>query len=393
MARLCTGTVNMVQCHSGPPCYPGIPSLNVLLLASGVENTSFFNSWPSRNANRSSSRRVYHHDVGHRIHPVVLVQEYPIGREGVVDRPVLDDLLHVVEVVQQHLLEQRIPCNITCNLLGRDVVELVVLLHPQKERGSDRVVQLPPRDVAVVVLRTVLVLVTIRREGVQVRRRVVDAAERRSARVHARAEGSLVAIVLVAQAGEVVGGARDAEGTVVGARAERVRIPVEDVAVDAVVLEAAPARRPQSIVGIEAVVDIAASSDDGVEDFANDAVVYVLGIVLGVGSTVRPIARPPALSHRPDELLAPPVPVHFRAQPLGEVVVETAPHGRGRAGPVDVPPDVPLLRRRPMSRGERAARGAPVRVAARRGRDEEGGEEREARRRRGHDFLPEPTKG
>ena len=88
-----------------------------------------------------STRSILHTNLAHdRVRPVLLVQKYRIGIEFVVDRAVHYYLFDVVEVMQYHLREERITGGISLKLRGVDVVELVVLLHPQEQRGTDGVV-------------------------------------------------------------------------------------------------------------------------------------------------------------------------------------------------------------------------------------------------------------
>mmetsp|Transcript_47585 Transcript_47585/g.101111 ORF Transcript_47585/g.101111 Transcript_47585/m.101111 type:complete len:204 (-) Transcript_47585:420-1031(-) len=193
-----------------------------------------------------SGKLIYDNLVSDRVFPINLIQKYSIRVELLVHRsiglshrfcPIRDHLIDIVKVMQQHLSEQLVPGAIFLNLLGANIVKFVVLLNPQEQRRTDGVVQLPPRDVAVIVLRAVLVRVAVRGEVVRAAWGVVDAAEGGGARGEALAEGAALLVVLVAEVGEVVGGAGDAEGAGVGADALVVLVRAEDVAVYGVFLQ------------------------------------------------------------------------------------------------------------------------------------------------------------
>ena len=114
-------------------------------------------------------------------------------------------------MMKQHSRHERIIGLIPLDLLSGDVEELIVLLHPKEERRPDGVVQLPPSDVAIIVLCAVLVRVAVRGKEILLSRCIVDAAEPWRARIDAGFEGAIVSVVLVAEPRNVVRRARHAE--------------------------------------------------------------------------------------------------------------------------------------------------------------------------------------
>ena len=96
--------------------------------------------------------------------------------------------------------------------------------------------QFPPHDVAITILWTILVGVAIGRQVIGFARRVMDAAKGWLACLEALLEGSVDAIVLIADGGEIRRRAWYIERAGVGTCALVVFVSIEDVSVDIVPL-------------------------------------------------------------------------------------------------------------------------------------------------------------
>mmetsp|Transcript_62947 Transcript_62947/g.185917 ORF Transcript_62947/g.185917 Transcript_62947/m.185917 type:complete len:273 (+) Transcript_62947:35-853(+) len=142
-------------------------------------------------------------------------------------RPRRHDRVRVIEVVHNDLPKVQVVRLVSLDRIGRDIIEVVILLDPQVQRGADGVVQLPPDDVAVSVLGAVLVVVAVGCEPVLHLVGVVDAAEGRLAGIPALPERTLD-VVLVADKPQVeIVGAGDAARTRVRAAPPAVLVLLE----------------------------------------------------------------------------------------------------------------------------------------------------------------------